>query len=232
MPDQLPTLELGELILRVAIAGALGGLIGFEREVSQQQAGFRTHILVSLGAALFTLAGAYGVEAFFDSNSPRIAFDPTRVAAQVVTGIGFLGAGAILRQGVTVRGLTTAAALWVTAAIGTAVGLGYYEGAVITTIATVVSLFGLKLVERAVVPKLARGQARLMIEMGSGLRLSELASVMEQRGAATSSMKLTTEEKGERTLIATVIMPPETKAEELIQEISHIEGVSSVNLMP
>ena len=232
MSDPLPTLGLGELILRISIAGALGGLIGFEREVSQQQAGLRTHILVSLGAALFTVVGAYGVEAFFDSNTPRVAFDPTRVAAQVVTGIGFLGAGAILRQGVTVRGLTTAAALWVTAAIGTAVGLGYYEGAVITTVATVLSLFGLKLVAGVLVPKLARGQARLMIEMGSELRLSELASVMEQRGASTASMKLTTEEKGERTLIATVIMPPETKAEDLIQEISQVDGVSSVNLMP
>lgn len=119
----LPNLETGELILRVLLAGALGGLIGLEREFSDQPAGFRTHILVSLGAALFTLVGAYGLVDF--SPGDTFQFDPTRIAAQVVTGIGFLGAGAILRQGLNVRGLTTAAALWVTAAVGTAAGFGY-----------------------------------------------------------------------------------------------------------
>src|SRR3712207_3489265 len=125
--DSFPQLTTGELVLRVLIAALLGGLVGFEREFSDQPAGFRTHILVSLGAALFSLVGAYGVEEFFRGEGADVRLDPTRIAAQVVTGIGFLGAGAILQQGVNVRGLTTAAALWVTAAIGTAVGLGYLE---------------------------------------------------------------------------------------------------------
>src|SRR5204862_6922109 len=89
------------------------------------EAGLRTHLLVSVGAALFTIAGAYGFE------SARV--DPTRVAAQIVTGIGFLGAGAIIRQGFSVRGLTTAATLWVVAAVGLAAGAGYYSGAVLAT---------------------------------------------------------------------------------------------------
>src|SRR5688572_13417309 len=101
-------LDSSEVVLRIAIAAVLGGLVGLEREVSEQPAGFRTHILVSLGAALFTLVGAY---TFGGEGS-----DPTRVAAQVVTGIGFIGAGVIFQQGASIRGLTTAASLWVTAA--------------------------------------------------------------------------------------------------------------------
>lgn len=123
------------MALRLLLAAGLGGLVGLEREYSEQPAGFRTHILVSLGAALFTVVGA------------EVGTDPTRVAAQVVTGIGFLGAGAILRQGASVRGLTTAAALWVTAAVGTAAGFGYWEAAVTATVLTVVSLYAFKRIE-------------------------------------------------------------------------------------
>ncbi|MDQ4025769.1 MAG: MgtC/SapB family protein, partial [Actinomycetota bacterium] len=112
------TLEEYELVLRIVLAAALGGFIGFERELSDQPAGFRTHMLVSVGAALFTVAGAYGVEDLFAEQTGRVRYDPTRIAAQIVTGIGFLGAGAIIQQGFSVRGLTTAASLWVTAAVG------------------------------------------------------------------------------------------------------------------
>lgn len=140
------------MIVRVLLAGALGGIIGIERELSDQPAGFRTHILVALGAVLFTVAGAYGIAGV---DEPR-RFDPTRVAAQVVTGIGFLGAGAIIQQGVSVRGLTTAAALWVTAAIGVAIGLGHYEAAIATVVVAVSTLYALKRVERAVIGRLRR----------------------------------------------------------------------------
>ncbi len=148
--DLAPLLTTQEVVLRIAIAALLGGLVGFEREISDQPAGFRTHILVSLGAALFTLVGAYGV---FGPN-----VDPTRVAAQIVTGIGFLGAGAIIQQGANVRGLTTAAALWVTAAIGTAVGFGYWSAALVTTVITVVALYGFKRLERFFMTRLRRNR--------------------------------------------------------------------------
>ena len=140
-----------EVILRMVVAALLGGLVGLEREVSDQPAGFRTHILVSLGAALFTLVGAYS----FDEEG----VDATRIAAQVVTGIGFIGAGVIFQHGPSIKGLTTAASLWVTAAIGTAAALGYWDAALVTTIITVVSLYGLKRVGRNVFPRL-RGKNR------------------------------------------------------------------------
>lgn len=148
----LPTIATGDLILRLCLAALLGGAIGFEREYSEQPAGLRTHLLVSVGACLFTLAGAYGLEAF--SGSDGLRYDPTRIAAQVVTGIGFLGAGAILREGVNIRGLTTAAALWVTASIGLAVGLGFIEGALAATVIAVIALYGLKRLQSVLFPRL------------------------------------------------------------------------------
>jgi putative Mg2+ transporter-C (MgtC) family protein len=133
-----------ETIVRIGLCALLGGAIGFERELSEHHAGFRTHVLVALGAGLFTLAGVHAMEAYADQGA-RV--DPTRIAAQVVTGIGFLGAGTILRQGATVRGLTTAASLWVTAAIGTAVGLGFLSGGIATTIAALIALVVLRWIE-------------------------------------------------------------------------------------
>src|SRR6266702_8213948 len=106
----------------------------------EREAGLRTHLLVSLGSALFTMVGAYGFHSFLDSGASVVRADPTRIAAQIVTGIGFLGAGAIIRQGLSVRGLTTAATLWLVAAIGMAAGAGYYSAAAITTALTIFAL--------------------------------------------------------------------------------------------
>ena len=103
-------MAIWDVVTRILLAAVLAGVIGLEREIREHTAGFRTHILVAVGAAAFTLASSY--------DSAGIGFDPNRISAQVVTGIGFLGAGAIIRYGVTVRGLTTAASLWAVAAVG------------------------------------------------------------------------------------------------------------------
>ena len=226
-----PVLSLGELILRIAIAGALGGLVGLEREFSDQPAGFRTHILVSFGAALFTMAGAYGVTEFFEDGGASIRYDPTRIAAQVVTGIGFLGAGAILRQGVTVRGLTTAASLWVTAAIGLAVGLGYIEGALAVAIGTIVVLYALKQIGRLVFPRLKRGSVRMRIEVSSDMRLSDLAETIEAFGATVEGLKIATE-GDERHLAARLQLPVGGSPDRLVDDISAVRGVASVDWQP
>ncbi len=132
-----------EIALRIVVCALLGGAIGLEREFSEHHAGFRTHVLVALGAGLFTLSGVIAA----DSGE----VDATRIAAQVVTGIGFLGAGTIIREGTAVRGLTTAASLWVTAAIGTTVGLGALMAGVITTAMTLIALVALKWLERLII---------------------------------------------------------------------------------
>jgi putative Mg2+ transporter-C (MgtC) family protein len=129
-------------LAQIVLAAVLGAAIGLERELGAQPAGLRTHMLVSLGAAVFTLSGAQ-----------LLGSDPARIAAQVVTGIGFLGGGAILREGANVRGLTTAASLWVTAAIGTAVGLRWWFVGVAATALALLVLAGVKYVESEALPR-------------------------------------------------------------------------------
>lgn len=123
---------------RVALAFILGGIVGYERERVQRPAGLRTHMLVCAGSACFTVASVFG---FDDLGTVR---DPARLAAQIITGIGFLGAGTIFRTGSTVRGLTTASSIWITAAIGIVAGLGLFLLAVFTTMLTWIALFMLK----------------------------------------------------------------------------------------
>ena len=139
----------GEIHQQVAEAGS-------ERELRDREAGFRTHMLVCIGSALFTIVSAYGFREFLTSGDQVVRADPTRIAAQIVTGIGFLGAGAIIRQGVSIRGLTTAATLWVAAAIGMAAGAGYYSGAVIGTVVTLIALWPLRRLAFPVFERLRR----------------------------------------------------------------------------
>ena len=135
-----------EMLLRLGLAAALGSAIGVERERLQWTAGLRTHMLVCVGAALFMLVSAFG---FADSlERPHAVLDPSRIAAQVVSGIGFLGAGAILFRRDKIRGLTTAASLWTVAGVGLAAGGGMYVAAAGSTAIILVILVGLKPLER------------------------------------------------------------------------------------
>lgn len=118
-----------EKVIRLLISALLGGLIGMEREVRNRPAGLRTHILVSVGSTLIMLVSVDGFRSLGDGT---ISGDPARLAAQVISGIGFLGAGTIMRTGNCIKGLTTAASLWVCAGIGLAIGVGYYLGAIVT----------------------------------------------------------------------------------------------------
>jgi putative Mg2+ transporter-C (MgtC) family protein len=165
-----PTLHLGdgEMILRVVLAVVLGGAIGIEREINAQPAGFRTHVVLCLGAVLFGLISVHGYAGAVSHNITNVRVDVTRVASQVVVGVGFLGGGAILKEGGSVRGLTTAASLWVTAAIGLALGIGYYTPAVAVTVATLLSLVGLRVVRRWVRRRLASGEERVTIRLNEG----------------------------------------------------------------
>lgn len=129
-----------EFILRLFIAGLLGAVIGLDREYRAKEAGYRTHFLVSLGSALIMIVSQYGFQQIIQEDS--VSLDPSRVAAQVVSGIGFLGAGTIIIQKQFVRGLTTAAGIWATAGIGLAVGAGMYG---IGAAATILTLVGLEL---------------------------------------------------------------------------------------
>lgn len=128
-----------EFTIRIFIAALLGGLIGLEREYRAKEAGFRTHFLVALGSSLFMVLSQYGFDAIL-SNTVNVSLDPSRIASQVVSGIGFIGAGIIIFQKNVIRGLTTAAGLWVTSAIGMTCGAGLYILATATTILVLLCL--------------------------------------------------------------------------------------------
>lgn len=156
-----------ELVIRLILAAIIGGFIGIEREFSNRPAGLRTHILVTVGSALITLVSK---DAFAGIG------DPARIAAQIVTGIGFLGAGTIIKTGNSIKGLTTAASLWISAGIGIAIGAGYYLGALVTAgivLLTLVNVMGFekKLIKRTynTIEIFTRGRTGLLGEIGTVL---------------------------------------------------------------
>jgi len=215
-----------ELVLRLAGAAVAGGLIGFERELRDQPAGFRTHMLVSLGSCVFTIVSAYGFRTLV--GEPGLArVDPTRIAAQIVTGIGFLGAGVIFRQGLTVRGLTTAASLWVTAALGMAIGAGLYLVAGAAAAIALLTIVALRPVRR-VVRGLRTEQEELVIEVEPGLRVDELAKHVGSAGVRIDHLRVT-EEEGDRTeFILSVRLPSGISPEEAVALIRGMPGVRGV----
>ncbi|WP_028221238.1 MgtC/SapB family protein [Paraburkholderia oxyphila] len=154
-----------ELISRLVLAAALGSVIGFERERLSWAAGLRTHMLVCVGSALIMIVSAFG---FADVlGGEHVVLDPSRMAAQVVSGIGFLGAGSILLRGEIVRGLTTAASLWSVAAVGLAVGGGLYTAAIAATVIILIILAGIKPLERRFITFRQRRRITLLVERGA-----------------------------------------------------------------
>lgn len=180
------------LVIRIALATLVGGAIGLERELRDHTAGFRTHILVCIGSTAFTLVSAYGFEAFRSAGGTIVAVDPSRVAAQIVTGIGFLGAGAIIRQGPTVRGLTTAASLWAVSAIGMAIGLGLYAITLVTAAAVLISLSLLRVIERRIIDPRVSNIVRLDIRFSSTSigALTLLVQALDVAGVVVEHMQV------------------------------------------
>jgi putative Mg2+ transporter-C (MgtC) family protein len=222
----VPELHWGEVLLRVVLAGVLGGAIGAEREIREREAGLRTHMLVAVGAALFTIVSAYAWSDFTFSQRGGITFDPTRIAAQIVTGIGFLGAGAIIRQGLSVRGLTTAASLWVVAAIGMASGAGYYSAAVITTIVVLISLWPLRILAFRMFERIRPGELRLEVELKGGESPSVLLDTLEAKGVAVRSFEL--EDARDRRRVVLDVRITDGRFETVTAELMRLEPVLGV----
>src|SRR6188508_1854013 len=140
--------EYLEIVFRLIAALAAGGLIGLERSHRGRPAGFRTHALVCLSSSLLMLVTVYESHWMPRDAAARVVLDPTRLAQGIMTGIGFVGAGAIIKEGLTVRGLTTAASIWITAAIGILTGVGFYFAAVLGTVLTLGTLSAFRWIER------------------------------------------------------------------------------------
>ncbi|HPW16828.1 MAG TPA: MgtC/SapB family protein [Candidatus Aminicenantes bacterium] len=216
------------MVLRIGLATALGAVIGMERERSERAAGLRTHAMVALGAAAFMLASAYGFKGVL--GTPAVVLDPSRVAAQIVTGIGFLGAGAIILQREVVRGLTTAASIWVVAAIGMAVGGGLYALAVSATALTLVVLAGLKIVEDRWLRR--RRSASLDLRMDPGaVSVEEVRSWIEEQDIKVEQVRIVPGGPGAGDDLHIVLSRPAArKAAALLDRLRGRAGVREIDL--
>ncbi|HEU5211946.1 MAG TPA: MgtC/SapB family protein [Gaiellaceae bacterium] len=223
----MPDLGWWEVLARLALAGALGGAIGFERELRDHEAGFRTHLLVAVGSAAFTLVSAYGFRDFQYGRATGFTLDPTRIAAQIVTGIGFLGAGAIIRQGASIRGLTTAATLWVVASIGLASGAGYYSVAVLGTAVVLFALYPLRVIGRHTVGRVRRDQGQLIVELGAGGSASALLGALEERKVRVRKFEI--EDAGESRLVSVdAVLPSVVATAGVVDEVKQLDDVRRV----
>jgi putative Mg2+ transporter-C (MgtC) family protein len=173
-------IPVGSMLFRMGAGVLLGGAIGYERERSGRPAGFRTHMLVSLASAVFMLVSTQFVYFQTYEKDELVSVDTSRIAASVVSGVGFLGAGAILRNGISVHGLTTAASLWLAAALGLAAGGGMY---LIAFVATGLALFGLTILRRIERKRWQMIQPRVMLAVqGGSVSRTELASILKDLG--------------------------------------------------
>jgi len=198
-----PDLSVWEGILRLLLAFGLAGIVGLEREFKDQEAGLRTHILVGVGACLFVLIGAYGWQEIPVDGAAGISYDPARIVSYVVTGVGFLGAGAILKEGINVTGLTTAASLWVSAALGVASGAGEYYWALAGGVVVLISLWPLNQLDRLLKGH-RRNKHRLHVVIEPSGRVTEIADAIEAAGGRIAAM--TVEENEEQRDLDVVVV--------------------------
>jgi putative Mg2+ transporter-C (MgtC) family protein len=214
-----------ELFLRLLLAAGLGSAVGWERERLQWAAGLRTHMLVSVGSCLMIIVSAYG---FSSVLSARVVLDPSRVAAQVVTGVGFLGAGSIILRNEAVKGLTTAASLWAVAGVGLASGAGLYSAAVGTTIIILIILAGLKPLEDRYRASRTNLELKIKARQG-GLSLGVLEQALGGRSSRVKRIVVqAAEQVGEDdvTLLLSRVSAADTA--DIIRRLETVEGVLTI----
>ncbi|MFD1954323.1 MgtC/SapB family protein [Paenibacillus thailandensis] len=219
-----------DILIRLVLAVVLGGSIGLEREQSNHAAGLRTNILVCLGSCLLMLLSIYGFAAFVDE--PNVRVDPARLAAAVITGVGFLGAGTILFTGKSITGLTTAASLWVVSAIGLAVGAGFYFASVSVTVIALLVLYAFNKLEKKFIA--ARSEKLLIIRLDErSAVLGKIHALLTERQIAVRKMVI--EEDGEAAGLGQIklhfyVRLPKSEADlPLLDSLKRLEGVHAVS---
>ena len=213
-----------DIIVRVILSCVLGGLVGLERESLNKSAGFRTHILVCVGSALIMIVS----QDLYHIYQNKAAIDPGRIAAQVVSGIGFLGAGTIMREGATVKGLTTAATLWVVAGVGLAVGAGMYFPALVTTGVVFLTLIYLGKVEKLMAGREHVVEMIVTAENRPG-QLGRVGSFLGEKGILILNIQMKQLMGDNRVMFEIDIkLPPKIDMNEVLFELSDIPGVYQV----
>jgi putative Mg2+ transporter-C (MgtC) family protein len=219
----VPTLSNWELLARLAVAAGLGAALGLERELRDHEAGIRTNLLVCLGSAIFTVMSAYGFEGFLHSGATVVRADPTRIAAQIVTGIGFLGAGAIIRDGLNIRGLTTAANMWVVAGLGIACGAGYYAAALLGAAIALAALWPLRVLANRTVDRWRRDIPRIVLDV----RPESVDDVLDELGRRKLTIEqLTVERDGEQRRLTFRLDRADPKLTASLAEVDGVIGAS------
>lgn len=214
-----------EMTIRLLLAFVLSGIIGYERERGARPAGLRTHILVGSGAALIMLISIYGFEDIVSTNK-----DPARLAAQVVSGIGFLGAGTIMRDGMSIQGLTTAASLWLVAAIGLATGAGMFTIAILTTLLTLTTLVTLHRVDVNMIEKI-RFHGTIVIKAKKiDPIISKIVPLMHKKSVGVKNISIKGGEEKSIFIDFATIDVDENKLSLLAEEIKTLDEVISVEL--
>lgn len=213
------------IMIRVIIALILSGLIGFERELKNHSAGFRTHILVGVGSCLMMLFSLYGFETVIN-DSDNIRFDPARIPSYVISGIGFLGAGTIMVNGMTIRGLTTAASIWTVAGLGLVVGVGMYATAVFTTIVILLSLVFLNNFEKL----FKRGVYSNLIEIVAlpGLQINNIVSIFESFDLTIKKVEIERVDENTRNIFIKIDQSAGLDRVALFEEISKVAKVKNI----
>lgn len=227
----MPEISELEIVGRLVLAVVLGGLIGIERELNDHPAGLRTHVSVALGAALFTLAGSYGFAEFADArNDTNVNIGVERVASNIVTGVGFLGGGAILKYGATVKGLTTAASLWVTAAIGMGAAVGSYFTTTATTLLLLLALVGLRGPRRWLVARYARGRDTAVIRIVRGYNASGVVEALNELPEITIRALSVREQEGGWVVTADITGPSGQELEAILAPLADRDDVDSLDV--
>ncbi len=215
------------MILRLLVAAVLGGIVGLERGSGDRPAGFRTHILVCVGSTLFMLVSIYGFDGVTAVEDVGTRRDTARIAAQVVSGIGFLGAGTILHEGLTIRGLTTAASLWMVSAIGLAVGSGMLLLATVATILTMVTLVTFHSWEKRFAGnnRSERRFIRISAKNNSGV-ITSITGYLASKGVRIKTMNIKTDrEKNNLVLELYVKVERGMDLTEIMRGLQRIDGV-------
>jgi putative Mg2+ transporter-C (MgtC) family protein len=212
-----------EIVLRLILAALLGGVIGYEREHTNRPAGFRTHILVCVGAALVMVTSEF----IFERYRVAANIDPARLGAQVISGIGFLGAGTIIRDGFNVRGLTTAASLWAVSCVGIAAGIGFYEGAVAATFMIFLTLITLKRAEKLFTRK---NRYRTLIVETDNLagQVGNVSNVFEKYGLEMKNIQLYKNKENALMIKTIVKMTGDDLGMQLVNDLHALPGIKKV----
>jgi putative Mg2+ transporter-C (MgtC) family protein len=187
--------DLVDIVEHLGVAAIAGGLIGFERSYHGRPAGFRTHTLVCMASSLLMLVTIYQKQ-WFLGDMETLRIDPTRMAQGVMTGIGFLGAGVIMKEGLSVRGLTTAASIWMTASIGILAGVGFYSAVIIGTVLALVVLMDFLRIERAVIPMLTYARLTLRFRRDRTMPEAELLELITRLGFSVTNLSYSAEREG------------------------------------